>query len=150
MTRFDEGVGRAFRLSVFDESRDMVAQIARKVSWESVREGIVRVHEHGGYVKLRVSVPEDSMIERVTMTSQQGRFRLTVARKSEDLAGAIYEWWDLADSEFRGFVLLGDDRWDSRTFCSDVSVALDVFSELYETGELAKSMKHMRSYWVAG
>ncbi len=40
------------------------------------------------------------------------------------------------DSPFRGVVRFGDDEFDSRTVCADISIAEAVFKELYETGGL--------------
>lgn len=135
------------RLTVFDDSVGPVADLTECPVWGDVAEGLERVYRNGGYVKLEVLEPEDSIIERLTMVALPGMFRLYLNQKSEERRKRIYEWWEPGDGEFRGLRTIDDDQVDARKICMDIAVANSAFHELLETGGLAASISEMRSYW---
>ncbi|UJT96813.1 hypothetical protein LSP16_32475 [Pseudomonas aeruginosa] len=73
--------------------------------------------------------------------------KLAVLTSSPNPKEEYLEWWEFGDSPFRGVVRFGDDEFDSRTVCADISIAEAVFKELYETGGLDVGLAQMRSPW---
>lgn len=81
------------------------------------------------------------------MKSLPGSFRINILTRSTNPKEEYLEWWGLDESPYRGMIKFGDDDFDSRTVCTDVSIAEAVFKELYETGDLGVGLSQMRSPW---
>ncbi|WP_155976309.1 DUF6911 family protein [Novispirillum itersonii] len=103
--------------------------------------------ENGGYVHLDIYSEDGFFLERLDMTSIGKKYRLVYLRFYCDYKEQLYEWWEPGDSPFRDFVRFGDDNWDARTVCSDISVAQDIFEELLTSGDLISGLLQMRSDW---
>ncbi|WP_426337725.1 hypothetical protein [Pseudomonas aeruginosa] len=104
-----------------------------------------KVYKFGGFVRLSVNEPQSSLVRELSMDSLPGRFKLAVLTSSPNPKEEYLEWWEFGDSPFRGVVRFGDDEFDSRTVCADISIAEAVFKELYETGGLDVGLAQMRS-----
>ncbi|MFU7545588.1 hypothetical protein, partial [Pseudomonas paraeruginosa] len=98
-------------------------------------------------VRLSVNEPKSSLVRELSMDSLPGRFKLAVLTSSPNPKEEYLEWWGFGDSPFRGVVRFGDDDFDSRTVCTDISIAEAIFKELYETGGLDVGLSQMRSPW---
>ncbi|MFU3392051.1 DUF6911 family protein [Pseudomonas aeruginosa] len=130
-----------------DRSNSPPAVIVENPVWESISEGIRKVYKFGGFVRLSVNEPQNSLVRELSMDSLPGRFKLAVLTSSPNPKEEYLEWWEFGDSPFRGVVRFGDDEFDSRTVCADISIAEAVFKELYETGGLDVGLAQMRSPW---
>lgn len=116
--------------------------------WDNVEFAIDKAFQHGGYVRLRVLRPEVVFTKLLDMTSIPGRFRLVTLTKFVDPKDELREWWEPSEAPFRGTERFGDDDWDARTVCTDVSVAKLIFKDLFDHGELTESsLSQMRSNW---
>ena len=81
------------------------------------------------------------------MKSIGKKYRLSLLILHCDPKDQLYEWHEPGDSPFRGLFRFGDDNWDARTICSDISVAQDIFEELLTSGDLTSGLLQMRSRW---
>lgn len=86
----------------------------------------------------------------IDMTSKAGRFRLIIVlpKENQNQKKNIREWWEDGDGPFRGTERFGDDDWDDRTVCTDVSVAENMFKDFFDHGGVTDSMlKQTISVW---
>lgn len=145
---YDEEDNKVYlELCYLDKITPPPAVIVEQPVWESLEMGINKVFVSGGFVRVIVVAPKSSLIRELSMDSLPGRFRLVVLTRSPNPKEEYLEWWELSDSTFRGVVRFGDDDWDARTVCTDISVAKAIFKELYETGDLQAGLSQMRSPW---
>lgn len=116
--------------------------------WNQIEQSIDRVYHNGGVATLSVLHPALAFTNTLSMTALPGRFRLVVLTKFIDPKDELREWWEPGDEPFRGLERFGDDDWDARTICTDVSVAKQIFKDLLVHGELTESsFGQMRSNW---
>ncbi|MFV3329995.1 DUF6911 family protein [Pseudomonas sp. NY15437] len=115
--------------------------------WESIERGIFESFNSGGFVRLRVLSPKTSFVSQLSMKSWRGMFRVEVLTRSSNPKDEYLEWWEAGNTSFRGTVRFGDEEFDSRMICTDISVANDIFKELYEKGDLEMGLAQMRSPW---
>ncbi|GLU36047.1 MAG: hypothetical protein AB7E55_03695 [Pigmentiphaga sp.] len=142
-----EDISIHLELSYRDKSMPLLANVVEKPVWESIEKGIKGSFEFGGFVRLAVIAPKTSFVSQLSMKSLPGKFRLEVLTRASNPKEEYLEWWEHSDSTFRGVVRFGDDDWDARTVCTDISVAKAIFKELYETGDLQAGLSQMRSPW---
>jgi len=147
MSNNASGCDIMLELCALDNSKHPPAQITERPVWESVGTALEGAFKNGGFVYLKVLGPSQSFINELCMKSLPGQYRLVVLTKSPDPKAELQEWWEQGDSPFRGFVRFGDDDWDARTVCSDLSVAQAIFRELFDCGDLPTGLLQMRSQW---
>jgi hypothetical protein len=151
------------RMSASDREKQSIGVVVDRPTWQEVESRIERAFAFGGQVALNVlarnlvgerqipfmSKPNLAYTNRLGMESLPGRFRLiATTENAEDGRPGLREWWEPGDSPFRGTERFGDDEWDARTVCSDVSVAKVMFRDLFDNGELTEtSFARMRHYW---
>jgi hypothetical protein len=144
----DEELPLAYlELCYLDKSTSPPAITVENPVWESIEVGIGRVFVSGGFLRVSVMAPKSSFVRELSMKSLPGKFRLAVLTRSDNPREEYLEWWELSDSPYRGVTRIGDDDWDSRTVCSDISIAEEIFKELYEKGDLEMGLAQMRSPW---
>jgi len=107
--------------------------------WDQIERSIDRVFRYGGSAEIRVLRPALAYTNVVDMVALPGQFRLVILTKFIDPKTELREWWEQGDSPFRGTARFGDDDWDARTVCADVTVAKKVFKDLFDHGELTES-----------
>jgi hypothetical protein len=108
--------------------------------WTHVDLRIDRSFKWGGTVRLYTGEVDlermDSFrpFECISMTSLPGKFRLIVTPKeTENLRESdLREWWEPKDRPFRGTERFGDDEWDTRTVCTDLLVAKQLFKDFFD------------------
>ncbi|MBH9345980.1 hypothetical protein I5K76_30290 [Pseudomonas aeruginosa] len=147
MFDFEDEAPICLELCYLDRSNFPPAVIVENPVWESISEGIRKVYKFGGFVRLSVNEPKSSLVRELSMDSLPGRFKLAVLTSSPNPKEEYLEWGGVGDSPFRGVVRFGDDDFDSRTVCADISIAEAIFKELYETGGLDVGLSQMRSPW---
>lgn len=147
MSYSETGCDITLELCALDNSMRPPAKTTDRPAWDSVNDALVNAFKHGGFVYLKVLGVGESFISELCMKSLPGQFRLIVQTKSPDPKAGLQEWWEQGDSPFRGVVRFGDDDWDARMVCSELSVAQTIFRELYECGDLPVGLLHMRSQW---
>lgn len=141
-----EDSSEILELCALDREKNSPAEITERPVWERVSVALTRAYRYGGFVDLRVVFPS-GLVEKLNMTSLPGQYRLTVLTGSDDPKEKLLEWWEEGDSGFRGVIRFGDDDWDSRTVCSDISIAENIFKELFILGDLSSGLLQMRSQW---
>ena len=78
------------------------------------------------------------------MRAEPRQFLLTVIIYKNEQEN-VFSWQDPEGTLERGKIDILGDEWDARWIQSDLSIALNVFKEVFETGELSeKSLQHMR------
>lgn len=127
--------------------------------WAHIKMRIDRAFRFGGRVELRSQDPAHigSGATRtpwwvytvaVAMEAKEGQYRIVVTTQPSDERFPLREWWEQGDSPFHGTVLFGDDEFDARTVCRDVSIAKQIFRDFFDHGELTEfSFSQMRSYY---
>ncbi|MBG4273101.1 DUF6911 family protein [Pseudomonas aeruginosa] len=130
-----------------DNSASSLAVVVEQPVWESIEKGIVNSFKFGGFVRVEVIRPKKSFVRQLSMKSLPGRFRINILTRSTNPKEEYLEWWELDESPYRGMIKFGDDDFDSRTVCTDISIAEAIFKELYETGDLDVGLSQMRSPW---
>lgn len=134
-------------LCALDNSMSPPAETTERPVWERVCTALERAFDNGGFVYLRVIGPGSSFIKELCMKSLPNQYRIIALTNSSDPKDELQEWWESEDSPFRGFVRFGDDDWDARTVCSDLSVAQAIFREFFDCGDLHVGLLQMRSQW---
>jgi hypothetical protein len=124
--------------------------------WSHVEKRIERAFKFGGMVRLHVGRPSRSgnlefeYFQFLGMDSFPGKFRLIFSPEMKSLNEKLDRliWWESGDTPYRGTELFGDDEWDARTICSDLTIAKQIFKDLFEHGGLTEcSFNQMRSAW---
>ncbi|QLL14928.1 DUF6911 family protein [Pseudomonas chlororaphis] len=139
--------GLFLELCALDNSMSPPAETTDRPVWERVCAALGNAFDNGGFVYLRVIGSESSFVKELCMKSLLGQYRLIVLTNSSDPKAELQEWWEPGDSPFRGTVRFGDDDWDARTVCSDLSVAQAMFREFFNCGDLRTGLLHIRSQW---
>jgi hypothetical protein len=112
--------------------------------WSHIEMRIERAFKHGGYVMLSSAIHhDDDTLELGTflaMESHIGEYRLvyTLATQPWEKPNRR-EWWEPGDAPFRGIAVFNDHEWDDRTVCRDLSVAVQMFRDFFDHGELSES-----------
>lgn len=125
-----------------------------KPEWVWVEECVRLVFEFGGDVKLTAATIEPD--ERISM----GTFLGMPANPGECLLiyspaklpgerSQLREWWEPGDAPFRGTTsVLFEHQSDDRMVCRDVSVAIELFRDFFDHGDLSKvGLSQTRSGW---
>lgn len=124
--------------------------------WQTIELYIDDSFRVGGSVELalceKVYDPKEQnlILDTIHMEGVLGMFRIVLAprRPPDDRRLALREWWEPGDAPFRGSKRFGDDEWDLRTICTDVSVAKDLFREFFEhNGSSEVLLKNTHSIW---
>ena len=109
---------------------------------------IDRAFSFGGTVRITIMLPELNFTKSLNMDSLVGKFRLVASFNSTNSKDSIFEWWEPGDASYRGLERFGDDDWDARTVCTDVQIAKEMFTDLFNHGNLTEvSMCQIRSAW---
>ncbi|MFJ7142973.1 DUF6911 family protein [Pseudomonas protegens] len=136
-----------FELCALDDLSCPPAEVTDNPVWPRVSESLERIYEVGGFVELRVSGGSQGFVKRLYMKAIPGKYRLVILTRSSDPKAELQEWWESGSSKFRGVISIGDDEWDARTVCSDLSVAKVIFKEFFDSGDLSSGLRQMRSQW---
>ena len=148
-------------------ARDNSGQVkggAERPVWEGrIDVGLKGVFESGGRAQLSVLQSNESMhvrqlsrtvssstpyVYNLDMVALPGQFRLIALTNDPDRKNRLLEWWEPGDNPFRGKILFGDDPWDARTVCTDLEVAMRIFRDMFDHGDLSEtSLSEMRSQW---
>ena len=121
--------------------------------WSHVELRVKRAFAFGGQVKLWEGVvgPDDKtqLGTHLGMEARSGACRLIYSpQKISGERSKSREWWEPGDAPFRGTTNFNDHEWDDRTVCRDVSVALQMFRDFFDNGDLTdSSLKQTRSVW---
>ncbi|MCT8271754.1 DUF6911 family protein [Xanthomonas translucens] len=137
-----------FELRSLDKSISPLVKVIENPWWDEIGDAIKRCYENDGFVKLEIILPKSGYINKISMNSSSGMFRVVAITNDEDAKRQLLEWWDPNLTEYRGLVKFGEDNWDSRTISKDLVAAQNIFLEFYETGDLGlDSLNNMRSQW---
>lgn len=130
------------------ESRTIAAD---RPVWSLIETCVDHVFIFGGYVFLfKATIGNDDKLQFGTflaIDSLPGEFRLTYTIETQPNEKAIrHEWWEPGDGPFRGTTVFNDHSWDDRTVCRDDSVALKMFRDFFDHGDLTQvSRSELRS-----
>jgi hypothetical protein len=148
MSDNDKGTSFVLELRALHKKMPPPAVGVEYPQWLDIENAIDGVFQNGGFVHLRVLDPDISFTNLLDMTALPGRFRLVILTKFDDPKNELREWWEAGDEPYRGTQQLSDHDWDARTVCTDVSVAKQIFKDLFDHGELTESsFVQMRSNW---
>ncbi len=107
--------------------------------WSDVEIGIERSFHYGGHVSLEAGLLSPTRLnalvrkESIGMDAKSSRFRIIVSPEQEPRQKTnLHEWWEPEDRPFRGTERFRDDEWDSRTVCTDISVAKEMFKDFFD------------------
>ena len=124
--------------------------------WSRVEMRIERAFQFGGTVRLHLGKFSSERSrgftskEFLAMESLPGKYRLIFSPELRSLSekSNLREWWESGDAPFRGTVLFGDDEWDARTVCSDITVVKQMFKDYFDNGKLTElGYSQMLSGW---
>lgn len=129
----------------------MTSPLAKKTerpNWICIEVALKNSFDYDGYARLDVLFPDDSYIKTLGVKSCGGQIRIVITTRDEDPKNEILEWWQAELTPFRGTIHFGDDDWDARTVCDKLTVAEEIFRELYEEGALSgETLLMFRSPW---
>jgi hypothetical protein len=112
--------------------------------WSLVVEWLDRAYTNGGGVSFNFEREKEEWLRTLSMRSDRGRFLLMAATQSDE-GDRVISWWELEGTLARGVIDIGGDDWDARSVLTDISLALHVFKEAFDTGGLsAETLGHMR------
>jgi hypothetical protein len=121
--------------------------------WPHVEMRIEGVFKFGGQVVLYAGIRrDDGKLQLGTflgMESHAGECRLIYTPdKSPGEKTKWREWWEPGDAPFRGTANFNDHEWDDRTVCRDMSVAIQMFRDFFDHGDLTEAgLSQTRSVW---
>lgn len=121
--------------------------------WSLIEMCINNAFSFGGNAFLYAAVAgDDDRIQLGTflaIESHPGEFRLIYTpEKSVGEKSMRRVWWEPGDAPFRGTNNFNDTDWDDRTVCRDVSVAIEMFRDFFDHGDLTEiSLNKMYSGW---
>ncbi|MDH2436139.1 hypothetical protein QCD60_26770 [Pokkaliibacter sp. MBI-7] len=115
--------------------------------WLPIEEGMNKIFQHGGFLKLENRAANSGYIYHIGIDSLGGQFRIVLLTNSDDPQNDIMEWWEPEDLPFRGKTLFGDDAWDNRTVCTDISTAYKILKEYHAKMDLIENLENMRYTW---
>lgn len=121
--------------------------------WPLIEVCIEKVFSFGGYVFLYAATIGDNDVVQLgaflAMESHLGEYRLIYTpEKSHTKKSRRCVWWEPGDAPFRGASSFNDTEWDDRTVCRDVSVAIEMFRDFFDHGDLTEtSLSQMYSGW---
>lgn len=124
--------------------------------WQTIEIQIDDIFKTGGSVELalceKVYEPREQniVLDSVHMEAIPGMFRIVLAprRPEGETKLNLREWWEPGNTPFRGGVKFGDDEWDLRTVCLDVTVAKQLFKDFHEHGGVSDDlMQSTYSVW---
>jgi hypothetical protein len=104
--------------------------------WERIECAIDNVFNYAGGVRLGVEEPKNSIVKRLSIEANPGKYRLYALMRSINTGKRLYVWWEAEDKEYRGDILIDDDEWDARSVCTDISIAKNYFYNIFESGDL--------------
>ena len=111
-------------------------------TWPHIEERLRTAFEFGGVVTLRLD--KDGGVGSLEFRADPHKFLLMAVIYGETEDTAI-SWQAPLGIPERGKGYIRGDAWDARWIQSDLSIAIEVFKEVFETGELsADTMHHMR------
>lgn len=139
--------GCAFEVEILVGRSRPHAEVTEGPVWSRVESGIREVFAKGGRVRLRLLEPLGGYIRKLSMDANPGNYRLVAFTSSKDLKFEILEWWESGGAGHRGFVRFDDDLWDARKVSRDIDVALVLFREFYDNGDLSDGVSSFRSPW---
>jgi len=115
--------------------------------WSDVEMGIERAFQYGGHVTLEAGVLSVTRLnalvtkDAIDMEAKSGRFRIVVSPEREPRQKTnLREWWEPEDKPFRGTERFRDDEWDSRTVCTDISVAKEMFKDFFDNRGITETI----------
>jgi pyruvate/2-oxoacid:ferredoxin oxidoreductase beta subunit len=139
----------SLKLFAWDKTEPFPARNTSDPVWERVEVALAEAFENDGFAILRMQSECVTFISELSFKAQSGRFRIVALTNADDHKERLLEWWESEAAEFRGKIKLGDDEWDARTVCSDLSVAKRIFREYLDSGNLSVGLENMRSPWRA-
>jgi hypothetical protein len=124
-------------------------------AWPRIERCVDRAFEFGGQVFLYAAIRRNddklALGTLLGMESHPEEYRLIYHPGSSTQIGGKTqrrEWWEPGDAPFRGITLFDDHPWDNRTVCRDKTVALQMFRDFFEHGDLTEvSLRQTRSVW---
>ena len=123
---------------------------AERPVWENrIDVGLKGVFEFGGFASLQlIQGSEDAYVRLVGIEGEPGMFRLYAFTNNPDPKKEIFEWWKPGDTPYRGKIRIQGHPWDARMVCTDLEVAMRIFREMFDHGDLSQAtLSEMRSEW---
>jgi hypothetical protein len=139
-----------FRIHMFALRKTGTSSLPDKMkvsdpAWADVERCILAAHEFGGSVSFDLEKEiGNGKLSNLSMRSSPGNFLLmaTIFGEKKD---KVISWQEPEDSLDRGKIEIAGDDWDARWVQTDVQLALGIFQEAFESGELSNhSLAHMR------
>jgi len=135
-------------LRSLDKATHPPARVIENPWWNEIDSAIEKCHKNDGFVYLRVLLPKNKYVQKLSLNSLSGVFRLIAITNDEDPKRHLLEWWDPDIFECNEKIKFDEDEWDSRTISKDWPAVHKIFLELYENGDLGRdTLKDMRSQW---
>lgn len=139
--------GFVLELCVYDRPAGKSATVTERPVWSRIESALHLTSESDGFVDLRVLTPDAGFVKKLAMNSIGDKYRLVALTRSADPKLDLLEWWEPEDRPFRVTERFGDDEWDARTVSSNISHALSLFQELFQSGDLSVELDGLRSRW---
>lgn len=109
---------------------------------------LTKAFSKGGFVRLDSDQMSNNYIASLEMYGVPGKFRLVALTRDADSKKELWEWWEAGNPPFRGKSRLGDDIWDDRTFCVELSEAIRLFCILWCCENEGRAvLDKMKSIW---
>jgi hypothetical protein len=114
-------------------------------TWLYVTQWLDAAYESGGNISLEFDRKiEEGRLWRCSMRAEPRKFLLT-ALIYGDTGDVVISWQNQEGLFESGKVDIAGDDWDARWVQTDISIAINVFKEFFETGELStETLQHMR------
>lgn len=127
--------------------------VADRPVWSLVEACIERAFNFGGHVSLfAATIGAGDRLQLGTflaMESHPRECRLIYTPETNPRERTMRRvWWEPGDAPFRGTSNFNDTEWDDRTVCRDVLVAIEMFRDFFDHGDLTEtSLNQMYSGW---
>lgn len=115
-----------------------------KPRWLDIEEWFDRVFQKGGSIVIELQDPTPGRVSKLALRGEEHKF-LLIATIYGEAGDRVIRWRDPEGTPERGTIDIAGDEWDARSVLSDLSIAVRVFREVFETGELSQdALSHMR------
>lgn len=114
-----------------------------KPRWLDIEEWFEHVFQKEGSIVIELQNPTPGRVSKLALRG--GHKFLLIATIYGETGDRVIRWRDPEGTPERGTIDIAGDEWDARSVLSDPSIAIRVFREVFETGELSQyALSHMR------
>lgn len=133
-----------FSISLSSYTRGEPGVNVNEPVWDRIEKDIRSAYKNGGGVSMEIAKDVEVGVRSLQLRADPGRYLLLGSVWNGD-RGIPVRWRNPEGTFEHGTIDIAGDEWDARSVLSDLFIAIRVFREVFETGELSQdTLSHMR------